>query len=96
MALRFNRRIRIAPGISLNLSKSGIGASIGPRGAKINVSSRGVYGNVGLPGTGLAYREKLNKRGRRSTQAGAPSPGKALEQQLKAGGSARGRGVRDH
>lgn len=49
MALRFNRRIRIAPGISLNLSKSGIGASIGPRGAKINISSRGVYGNVGLP-----------------------------------------------
>ncbi|KIN15233.1 MULTISPECIES: DUF4236 domain-containing protein [Halomonadaceae] len=88
MALRFNRRIRIAPGISLNLSKSGIGASIGPRGAKLNVSSRGVYGNVGLPGTGLAYREKLNKRGGRSTQAGAPSPGKALEQQLKAGGSA--------
>ncbi|WP_445158421.1 DUF4236 domain-containing protein [Halomonas sp. E14] len=25
MALRFRRRIRIAPGISLNLSKSGIG-----------------------------------------------------------------------
>lgn len=88
MALRFNRRIRIAPGISLNLSKSGIGASIGPRGAKINVSSRGVYGNVGLPGTGLAYSEKLNKRGGRSNPAGAPSPGKALEQQLKAGGSA--------
>lgn len=88
MALRFNRRIRIAPGISLNLSKSGIGASIGPRGAKINISSRGVYGNVGLPGTGLTYREKLNKRGGRSTQAAALSPGKALEQQLKAGDSA--------
>lgn len=88
MALRFNRRIRIAPGISLNLSKSEIGASIGPRGAKINVSSRGVYGNVGLPGTGLAYREKLNKHGGRSTQAGAPSLGKALEQQLKAGRAA--------
>lgn len=88
MALRFNRRIRIAPGISLNLSKSGIGASIGPRGAKINVSSRGVYSNVGLPGTGLAYREKLNKRSGRSPQTRAPSPGQALEQQLKAGGSA--------
>ncbi|MGP9768786.1 DUF4236 domain-containing protein [Halomonas sp. AOP13-D3-9] len=88
MALRFNRRIRIAPGISLNLSKSGIGASIGPRGAKISVGSRGVYGNIGLPGTGLAYREKLNKRSVRSNPAGALSPGKALEQQLKAGGSA--------
>ncbi|WP_422720125.1 DUF4236 domain-containing protein [Franzmannia qiaohouensis] len=37
MALRFRQRIRIAPGISLNLSKSGIGASIGPRGAKVSV-----------------------------------------------------------
>ncbi|MCE9663260.1 DUF4236 domain-containing protein [Halomonas sp. M5N1S17] len=91
MALRFRRRIRIAPGISLNLSKSGIGASIGPRGAKVSVGRRGVYANVGLPGTGLAYREKLNKRGGRgatSARAGAPSPGKALEHQLKAGGSA--------
>lgn len=91
MALRFQRRIRIAPGVSLNLSKSGIGASIGPRGAKVSVGSRGVYANVGLPGTGLAYREKLNKRGGRgatSARAGAPSPGKALEQYLKAGGSA--------
>ncbi|MFS8151264.1 DUF4236 domain-containing protein [Vreelandella titanicae] len=88
MALRFNRRIRIAPGISLNLSKSGIGASIGPRGAKINVSSRGVYSNVGLPGTGLAYREKHNKRSGRSPHPRAPSPGQALEQQLKTGDSA--------
>lgn len=94
MALRFRRRIRIAPGISLNLSKSGIGASIGPRGAKISVGSRGVYANVGLPGTGLAFREKLNKSGgRRSTSAlaGAPSAGKILEQQLKTGGSAAAR-----
>ncbi|MCE8025241.1 DUF4236 domain-containing protein [Billgrantia aerodenitrificans] len=91
MALRFRRRIRIAPGISLNLSKSGIGASIGPRGAKISVGSRGVYANVGLPGTGLAFREKLNKRGSpgaTSARAGALSRGKVLEQQLKAGGSA--------
>lgn len=75
MALRFRRRIRIAPGISLNLSKSGIGASIGPLGAKISVGSRGVYANLGLPGTGLAYREKLNERGGRganSARAGAP------------------------
>ncbi|WP_081786232.1 DUF4236 domain-containing protein [Halomonas sp. BC04] len=31
MALRFRRRIRIAPGISLNLSKSGIGGQPAPR-----------------------------------------------------------------
>jgi len=91
MALRFQRRIRIAPGVSLNLSKRGIGASVGPRGAKISVGRRGVYGNVGLPGTGLSYREKLNKRGTRGSggaRSGAPmSSGKVLEQHLQAGGS---------
>ncbi|WP_299314056.1 DUF4236 domain-containing protein [uncultured Halomonas sp.] len=91
MALRFQRRIRIAPGVSLNLSKRGIGASIGPRGAKVSVGRRGVYGNVGLPGTGLSYREKLNKRGGRNAggaRSDAPiSPGKALEQHLQAGGN---------
>lgn len=91
MALRFQRRIRIAPGVSLNLSKRGIGASVGPRGAKVSVGRRGVYGNVGLPGTGLSYREKLNKRGGRGSggaRSGAPmSSGKALEQHLQAGGS---------
>ena len=91
MALRFQRRIRIAPGVNLNLSKRGVGASIGPRGAKVSVGRRGVYGNVGVPGTGLSYREKLNKReghGTAGVQSGAPvSSGKVLEQHLQTGGS---------
>jgi|SRR5690554_2023873 len=61
MAFRFQRRIKIAPGIRLNVSKGGIGLSAGPRGASVSVGRRGVYGNVGIPGTGLSFREKLNK-----------------------------------
>lgn len=89
MALRFQRRIRIAPGISLNLSKGGIGASIGPKGAKLSVGRRGVYSNVGLPGTGLSYRQKLNKSGSRTAgnKQTAASTGKVLEQQILAGDS---------
>lgn len=89
MALRFQRRIRIAPGISLNLSKGGIGASIGPKGAKLSVGRRGVYSNVGLPGTGLSYRQKLNKSGSRTAgnKQTTASTGKVLEQQILAGGS---------
>jgi len=30
--LRFQRRIRVLPGVHLNLSLSGIGVSVGPRG----------------------------------------------------------------
>jgi len=55
MSFRFWRRIKIAPGVTLNLSKSGGSLSFGPRGAKFTVGSRGKRATVGLPGTGLFY-----------------------------------------
>ncbi|MBW2094825.1 MAG: DUF4236 domain-containing protein [Deltaproteobacteria bacterium] len=55
MAFRFWRRIKIAPGVTLNLSKSGVSLSFGPRGAKFTVGGRGKRATVGLPGTGLFY-----------------------------------------
>jgi hypothetical protein len=58
VGLRFRRRVTIAPGVSLNVSKSGLGISAGPRGAKIGVGPRGVHRSVGIPGTGLHYREE--------------------------------------
>ncbi|MCK4487046.1 MAG: DUF4236 domain-containing protein [Desulfobacterales bacterium] len=55
MGFRFWRRIRIAPWLTLNLSKSGGSLSFGLRGAKFTVGSRGKRATVGLPGTGLFY-----------------------------------------
>jgi tetratricopeptide (TPR) repeat protein len=55
MSLRFWQRIRIAPGVTLNLSKSTASLSFGPPGAKFTVSPRGNRATVGLPGTGLFY-----------------------------------------
>jgi len=57
MAFRFFRRFRVAPGITLNLSKSGPSLSFGPRGAKITLGSKGIRRTLGLPGTGLFYTE---------------------------------------
>lgn len=62
MAWNFRRRIKIAPGVSLNLSKGGISTSIGPRGAKLTIGPRGVYSNLGIPGTGLYNRRKIGGR----------------------------------
>src|SRR5690606_10614440 len=53
MAVRFFRRMKIAPGVSVNLGKSGASLSFGPRGAKVTVGPRGVRRTVGLPGTGM-------------------------------------------
>jgi len=59
MGFRFWRRIKIAPGLTLNLSKSGGSLSFGPRGAKFTVGSRGKRATVGIPGTGLFYTSTL-------------------------------------
>lgn len=70
MGIRFRRRIRLAPGVHLNLSGSGVSLSAGPRGASITVGKNGVYRNIGIPGTGLYSREKIGTgRGRRTKSA---------------------------
>jgi len=61
MGFRFRRSIKLLPGLRINVSKSGVSASIGPRGATLNVSERGTRATVGLPGSGLSYSESLNE-----------------------------------
>ena len=62
MTFRFWRRIRLAPGVTLNLSKSTASLSLGPRGAKYTISPRGNRATAGLPGTGLFYTVHDRKR----------------------------------
>lgn len=57
MGFRFQRRIRLLPGIRLNISKGGISASIGRRGAWATFGRGRRRTTVGLPGTGLSYTE---------------------------------------
>ena len=60
MGWRFRKSIKIMPGVRINLSKSGISTSVGPRGAKITFGPNGTYVNAGIPGTGLYTREKIS------------------------------------
>jgi len=73
MAFRFWRRIRLAPGVTLNLSKSGPSLSVGPRGAKYTVSARGSRMTAGLPGTGMFYTVHNTRRGRAAPAAPVPA-----------------------
>lgn len=47
----------------MNLSGGGTSFSFGPRGASVSVGKRGVYGNVGIAGTGISMRSKLSDNG---------------------------------
>ena len=60
MGILFRKRIKIAKGVHLNVSKSGTSLSVGPRGAKVTIGKKGVYANVGIPGTGLYARQKIS------------------------------------
>jgi len=62
MGLRFYRRIRIAPGLRINLSKRGASVSAGGRGHWLTFGPRGERATIGLPGTGLSYTENLGGR----------------------------------
>ncbi len=64
MPFRFRRSIRIAPGIRLNLSKSGVSTSVGERGAHITVGHGHTRTTVGVPGTGLSYTTTSRRRRR--------------------------------
>lgn len=55
---RFRKRIKIAPGITLNLSHRSTGLTIGGKWARVTLNSRGtVTKSVSLPGTGLYWSE---------------------------------------
>ena len=66
MGFRFQKRISILPGVRINLSKSGVSTSLGPRGADVNIGKDGVTANAGIPGTGLSYRQKIGRGGKGS------------------------------
>jgi len=71
MPFRFFQRIRIAPGLTLNLSKGGVSVSAGPRGARLTAGTSGTRATVGLPGSGLHYTV-LNPH-KKLTQASRPA-----------------------
>ena len=56
---RLWRRVRIAPGVTINLSKSGPSVSVGPHGARLTVGRRGVRQTIGIPGTGFFATRQL-------------------------------------
>jgi uncharacterized protein DUF4236 len=62
MGFRFQKRIRILPGVRINLSKSGVSTSLGGKGLTANLNDENVKTTVGIPGTGLSYSQTSQAR----------------------------------
>jgi len=59
----FGIGVKILPGVTLNLSKSGPSLSFGVRGAKFTVGPGGKRMTAGIPGTGMFYTKILKDKG---------------------------------
>lgn len=74
MGIRFQKRVKIVPGVSLNIGKRGVSVSTGTRGARLTVGTKKTTVSAGLPGTGLSVRsERAHARADGASRAaGAP------------------------
>ncbi|MCP2329471.1 tetratricopeptide (TPR) repeat protein [Hamadaea flava] len=79
MGFRIRKTFQVLPGVRLTVSKSGIGYSVGVRGARLTRTARGqVIGTIGIPGTGMSYVKTLrgsskSRKNAAPTQRSAPA-----------------------
>ena len=58
MSWGYRKRIKLLPGIKLNIGRRGVGVSGGKRGARVSANSRGRR-SLSLGWKGLFWRKKL-------------------------------------
>ena len=75
MAIKFRKKLKIAPGVSLNLTSKGISStSIGGKGVTVNTGSkRGTALTTSIPGSGLSQTHNLS-----SAPSANPTPEKGI------------------
>ena len=64
MGFRFRKSINLGHGVRVNLSKSGIGYSVGAPGLRVTKMAKGhIRTTASVPGTGISYvSETLTKK----------------------------------
>lgn len=64
MGFRFRKSINLGHGVRVNLSKSGIGYSVGAPGIRVTKTAKGrIRTTASVPGTGISYvSETLTKK----------------------------------
>lgn len=68
----YRKRVKIAPGVTLNFSKNGVSTSVGPKGARLSFGPNGTYLNTSIPGTGLYRRQKIGGGNNKTTNEPIP------------------------
>lgn len=58
---QFRRRIKIGPGMTVNVRRDGVGGSIGVPGFQLTKGRKGTHLHLGIPGSGLYRRLNMDK-----------------------------------
>ena len=84
MGFRFRKSVNLGP-LRINLSKSGVGYSVGTKGFRVTKrADGGVQSTASIPGTGISYTQThSSKRSVKHAPSAAPSGGKSAK---KSGG----------
>lgn len=72
--MKYRNRIKVLPGVHINVSRSGISTTVGPRGLNLNIGKKGTFLNTGIPGTGLYDRQRVGGKNK-TNRKGGESPG---------------------
>lgn len=63
MGFNFRKSIKVAPGVRVNIGKSGASVSLGTKGIRHTIHTSGrSRTTIGLPGTGLSYTQNHSRR----------------------------------
>lgn len=68
MGWRFQKRVRLMPGVTLNFSRKGVSTSIGARGARVTLGHGQRRTTLGIPGSGISHTTISKKNGVRRAQ----------------------------
>lgn len=79
MGFRFQKRIKIIPGITLNLSKKGFSTSFGVTGARATLGHGQTRTTLGLPGTGLSHTTVRKNAAKGSLESAVPHKNTSFE-----------------
>lgn len=83
MGFRIRKSFKVAKGVRVNLSKSGVGVSVGTRGLRHSIHSSGRRTSTfGIPGSGISY-VKTSSTTRKNSVVSNNAIQKKLEKQLE-------------
>ena len=75
MGIRLRKTINVGGGLKVNLSKSGIGYSIGTKGYRVTKTAKGtIRKTASIPGTGISYIKETSAKKNVHDEAKASAP----------------------